>query len=407
MLSKILTIVLSVVAIAHASSSSFPHTSHNHKRATCTVASAGNSGVDDVPSAVSAIKSCGKGGTIVFAANKTYSIRSQLDITGCVGCTIQIEGTLKLSDDTVYWNGKRAIINVNGINGAIITSTTGNGLFDGNGLPHWKKFASDSSYARPVMLNINNSKNIAVTKFRFKNAPNVFNEVKGGSTNILYDALTLDATAIDGVTPKNTDGFDVGKSTYVTIKNTKITNQDDCIAFKPGADHTTVTDITCTGSHGLSVGSLGKAAGSTDSVTNIYVKGATMINSSKAVGIKFYQGGSTHGVATVRNVTYEDIIVKNCEYAVQIQSCYGSTSAASCNSSPSTSTIDGVYFKNFKGTTSSKFEPVLGNLNCPKSGICNVFFSNIAVRTPKGKANFLCSNIDSTPGITCSGSASG
>lgn len=66
--------------------------------------------------------------------------------------------------------------------------------------------------------------------------------------------------------PKNTDGFDVGASQFVTLRNIKVSNQDDCVAFKPGANFTTVTDITCTGSHGISVGSLGGGAGSRDTV---------------------------------------------------------------------------------------------------------------------------------------------
>lgn len=88
----------------------------------------------------------------------------------------------------------------------------------------------------------------------------------------------------------------------MTIAHTTVTNQDDCVAFKPGANLVTVTDITCTGSHGLSVGSLGGSTGA-DSVTNVLVDGATMINSAKAVGIKLYDGASGHTAATVRNVT--------------------------------------------------------------------------------------------------------
>lgn len=88
----------------------------------------------------------------------------------------------------------------------------------------------------------------------------------------------------------------------MTIAHATVTNQDDCVAFKPGANLVTVTDITCTGSHGLSVGSLGGST-SADSVTNVLVDGATMINSAKAVGIKLYDGASGHTAATVRNVT--------------------------------------------------------------------------------------------------------
>lgn len=74
-----------------------------------------------------------------------------------------------------------------------------------------------------------------------------------------------------------------------------------------------------------------------------------MINSAKAVGIKLYEGGSTHGVATVRNVTWSDIKVQNCDYAAQIQSCYGAADTTNCIAS--THSITDVRFINFSGTT--------------------------------------------------------
>ncbi|KAL2811408.1 pectin lyase fold/virulence factor [Aspergillus granulosus] len=86
--------------------------------------------------------------------------------------------------------------------------------------------------------------------------------------------------------PRNTDGFDIGEASYVTLENIKVVNQDDCVAFKPGCDYVTVRNIECNCSHGLSVGSLAKYPGSVDTVTNILVQGATMRNSSKAIGIK-------------------------------------------------------------------------------------------------------------------------
>lgn len=113
------------------------------KRATCTVASAGNAGVDDVPAIEAALKSCGNGGIIVLTAGKTYMIRSTLDFTGCVGCEVQIEGTLKLSDDTNFWNGVRAAILLTSVNGATIHSKTGTGLVDGNGVPFWTSKCSE------------------------------------------------------------------------------------------------------------------------------------------------------------------------------------------------------------------------------------------------------------------------
>lgn len=104
-----------------------------------------------------------------------------------------------------------------------------------------------------------------------------------------------------------------------------------------------------------------------------------MINSTKAVGIKLYQGGSSHGIATVRNVTYDGVTVQNSDYAAQIQSCYGSDTTADCNSAPSQSIVDGVYFKNFVGTTSSKFDPV----SCEYSSLPSVI-----IRAVKGHCQY-------------------
>ncbi|EIM81520.1 extracellular exo-polygalacturonase [Stereum hirsutum FP-91666 SS1] len=377
-------------------------------RATCTVTGAQNAGTDDVPAIEAAIASCSTG-TVVLSAGVTYALRSTLDLSECSGCTIAIEGTLKLSDDLDYWEGNQAAILVNGVTGATITSQTSTGLVDGNGVPFWTEFASNSDYARPTLMYIEKSSGITVSNLRFKNAPNVFHSVTGSSTNVIYTGLQLSAVEDDGAVPKNTDGFDVGLSTFVTIHNTTVVNDDDCVAFKSGSSFTTVTDITCTGSHGISVGSLGGGEGSTDTVENIYVNGATMIDSTKAVGIKLYEGGSSHGTATVKNVTFENVVVQGSDYAAQIQSCYDSASAANCTANPSTSSITDVNFINFSGTTSSTYSPTVANLNCPGAGTCDISFTGFTVKNPSGTSTVLCSNIDdsSSLGLTCSGAASG
>lgn len=161
------------LAAAAPSNPLFERTLHHlSKRATCVPTSAGNAGTDDVPAIEAATSSCGNGGIIQIPAGKTYMIRSVLDLAGCSNCDFQIEGTLKVSDDTTFWNGKSAIISVSGITGAKIRSVTGSGLIDGNGQKAWDKFAEDSSFDRPTLVLITNkSKNIAVSNLRVKNAP--------------------------------------------------------------------------------------------------------------------------------------------------------------------------------------------------------------------------------------------
>jgi len=378
----------------------------NHEQSTCTPTSAQDAGTDDVPAIEASFESCGVGGTIVIPSGITYNIRSSLSLTGCVSCTFQIDGTLKASNDLNYWATQKAIIYIDDITGAKIYSSTGNGLIDGNGQASYDEFAANSSLARPTLFLIASSSGIAVSNLHFRNAPNVFHSVNANSKDVVYSSLTMSAASTSTNAPKNTDGWDIGPATNVMLDSVTVSNQDDCVAFKAGANYVTVTDISCTGSHGLSVGSLGSKAGVTDTVENIYVSGATMIDSTKAVGIKLYPGGSSFGSAIVKNVTWTGVIVNGSEYAAQIQSCY-SQNTSYCAEYPSTAQISDTYFKSFSGQTSTAAEPVIAMLDCPADGTCDIYFEDWSVKPPSGIAKYLCANIDSNLGATCASGAIG
>jgi galacturan 1,4-alpha-galacturonidase len=243
-----------------------------------------------------------------------------------------------------------------------------------------------------------------VSGLRQKNPPNVFNSVKGDAAHVTFTNLRMDATSHSDNPPKNTDGFDIGASTDVTISSVNVSNDDDCVALKPGCNYVTVENVTCTGSHGISVGSLGKS--SADTVQNAYLHHITMIDSTKAAGIKTYPSGNGHGLSTVKNVTFSDFTVQGCDYAFQIQSCYGE-SASYCASNPGNAILQDIIVKGFSGTTSSKDDPVVANLNCGARGTCDVSISDFTVKAPSGKATVLCANTPSNLGATCTSGASG
>lgn len=375
------------------------------RAAACTPKAGGGSSVDDVPAIQSAIAAC-PSGTIVIPAGTTYYVNSVLSLAGCKGCTLQVEGLMKASSDTTYWNGKTAIVLAQNIDGLTVTSTSGSGVFDGNGQASWDKFASDSSYRRPTLFYVTGSKNVKVSNLSFKDAPNVFHSVTGGSSNVEYTDISLSAVSKSSNLPKNTDGWDIGSSTYVTINGATVNNDDDCVAFKPGANYVEIYDISCTGSHGISVGSLGSKAGTTDTVSNVLVSGAKMSTSTKAAGIKLYAGGSSYGTAVVSNVTFKDFTVASSDYAFQVQSCYNSD-ASYCASNPSTAKISGVVVSGFSGTTSTKYAPVVANINCPKAGSCGIAMSGMTVKAGSGTAKYQCANTPSNLGVACSSGASG
>ncbi|KAK7732519.1 hypothetical protein SLS53_008404 [Cytospora paraplurivora] len=373
------------------------------RASTCTPTAGGSSSIDDTPAIESAIADC-PSGTIVIPASTTYYVNSELSFDGCSGCTFQVEGLLKASDDTDYWGGKRAIFLAKDIDGLTVTSTTGSGVFDGNGQASYDYFYKNSSYARPTLFYIDGSSNVKISNLKFKNPPNVFHSSTGGSSNIAYSDIKLSATSKSDAPAKNTDGWDIGQSTYVTINGATVVNDDDCVAIKPGANYVEVYDISCNGSHGISIGSLGKT--NTDTVKNIIISGATMIDSTKAAGIKTYPGGSDHGTAIVSNVTFEDFVVEGSDYAFQVQSCYGEDDDY-CEEYPSTATLTDIVVKGFSGTTSDKYDPVVANIDCPEDGTCGLKISSWTVKAPSGSAENLCANTPSSLGITCTDGASG
>lgn len=81
---------------------------------------------------------------------------------------------------------------------------------------------------------ITKSTGITVYNLEFINAPNVFHSAAGNSKDIVYSNINLVSKSTSDNAAKNTDGWDVGPASYVTLTNINVSNQDDCVAFKAG-----------------------------------------------------------------------------------------------------------------------------------------------------------------------------
>ena len=129
----------------------------------------------------------------------------------------------------------------------------------------------------------------------------------------------------------------------------------------------------CNSSHGVSVGSLGQYPDFIDIVENLYVYNISMSNASDSARIKVWPGAETDyqpglggggGSGYVRNVTYERFFVDNNDAALKIDQCYGESNLTRCAEFPSKMNITDIYFKDFWGVVSSKYDPVVGSLIC-------------------------------------------
>jgi galacturan 1,4-alpha-galacturonidase len=215
----------------------------------------------------------------------------------------------------------------------------------------------------------------------------------------------LSAISTSSYEPINTDGIDTVECSHITISNIHITNDDDCVCFKNGSNYITVNNVTCVGSRGISVGSLGSPRG-LYTVTNIYVSNVKMINNTQAARIKVFPGGPSYGTVYVSNVTIENLTVDNCDFAFRVQNCYETTTTI-CKQNPSTAMLSNIKLINFTGITSSKYDPDVANIDCPPNGTCDLTFKGWNVVSPSKNSTVLCSYYDKPSGVTCTPGAYG
>lgn len=118
-------------------------------------------------------------------------------------------------------------------------------------------------------------------------------------------------------------------------------------------------------------------------------------------------GGSGH----VLNITYDEIHITDVDYAIEVTQCYGQTNLTLCNEYPSNVTISGVTISNVYGTTSTKYEPISGYVECSSENVCtNITLNNIDVVAPDGVTNyFTCGDVDESllHGINCTSTNDG
>lgn len=186
----------------------------------------------------------------------------------------------------------------------------------------------------------------------------------------------------------------------------------DCVSFKPNSTNILVQNLSCTGSHGISVGSLGQYQGEFDIVENVHVYNTSLHNATDGARIKVWpnissalsgdlQGGGGDG--RVRNITYDTMYIDNVDYAIEVDQCYGQKNLTLCLEYPSPLTITDIVFKNFIGTTSNKYSPEIGTFACSSTTVCNnIVASGINVVSPGGKDEAYCLNVNETAlDVTC------
>jgi len=392
-------------------------------RLDCNVAHLGG-GRDDGPAINAAFERCAKNGKVVL--DQYYSVDSLLFTTGLDDVEIELSGTLQYTPDIAKWSPQSYFLTYQ--NATTFWFLSGNnihlyggGTIDGNGQVWWDTFAtnnnagtaggSSTTFARPIPLTVGNSTNVVVEDITEISSP-FWNNFVYQSSNVTYRNITINSVSYSSSPPVNTDGWDIYRSNDVTITNSWINNDDDCVSFKPNSTNILVSNLWCNGSHGVSVGSLGQYAGETDIVANVTVFNVSMNNAQNGARIKVFGGNpspnSTAGGGTgfVKNVTYADFQVSNVDNPITVNQCY-ETSAETCKEFPSTLTISDVHFINVTGTSSGEEKNVVVDIEC-STECTDITATGTDITPPSGSPEFVCANVASVNelGFNCTAPSS-
>jgi polygalacturonase len=206
--------------------------------------------------------------------------------------------------------------------------------------------------------------------------------------NLLLDNSAGDApNAISGglAAAHNSDGFDLSTSSNVLITNNTVYNQDDCVAITSG-NNVTVSNMYCSGGHGLSIGSVGGK--SNNNVTNILVgdpfpqlkqtlttpqfTNSKILNSQNGARIK----SNYNTTGFISNITYSNIAVSNISiYGIDVQQDY-------LNGGPTGIPSNGVIisnllFQNLTGTAAASGEDYY--ILCGSGSCSNFVFNDVDI----------------------------
>ncbi|KAI1101931.1 endopolygalacturonase [Jackrogersella minutella] len=322
-------------------------------------------------------KSC----TDIVLDGITVPAGETLDLTELTtGTSVTFQGTTTF--EYKEWEGP--LISVSGTS-ITVTGASGH-VIDGNGAKWWDGEGSNGGTTKPKFFYAHSLTSSTITGLNVKNTP-VQGFSVNGANDLTLENITIDNSAGDSGGGHNTDAFDVGSSDGVKIIGANVKNQDDCLAINSGSN-IEFTGGTCSGGHGLSIGSVG---GRDDNdVSNVVISQSKISNSQNGVRIKTVYDAT----GSVKNVTYSDITLSNItNYGIVIEQDYenGSPTGTPTTGVPITDlTINGV-----TGAIASDATDVY--ILCGDGSCSDWTWSGVSVTG--GKKSTECSNVPS--GAAC------
>ncbi|GAP89484.1 putative glycoside hydrolase family 28 protein [Rosellinia necatrix] len=272
------------------------------KRASCTFS--GSAG------ASSASKSQASCATIVLS-----------DVAVPSGTTLDLsklsDGTHVIFQGTTTWGYQEWAGPLLQIEGKDITIEGASGsVLNPDGARWWDGQGGNGGVTKPKFFAAHSlTGSSSITNLNIKNTPVQAVSING-CEGLTVTNMVIDNSAGDSAGGHNTDGFDIGSSSGITITGAKVYNQDDCVAVNSGTD-ITFSGGLCSGGHGLSIGSVGGRSDNT--VENVTFKDSTVTKSVNGIRVKAVAGAT----GTIKGVTYSGITLSQISgYGVLIEQNY-------------------------------------------------------------------------------------
>ncbi|KAJ6473681.1 polygalacturonase [Mycena sanguinolenta] len=311
----------SLIAVAVA----VPSKTSTAKRATCTV--------NSVASAAS-LGDC----TDVVIEAFTVPSGETLTIAAAEGATVTMTGDVTFAKTTGKQASKAGPLFI--LDTASIVFNGGDHNINGNGADYWDGQGTNGGVAKPhpfvKFLGSGTFEDVTVL-----NSPAQAISVGTNGAATITNVNVNNGNAVAGNSlGANTDGFDV-EGDDITIVGGTVTNQDDCVAIN-GGDGIVIDQLTCIGSHGISIGSI--ATGK--SVTNVKIGNNVITGGLYGLRIKVDADATD---ASVSDITYEGNTISGItEYGVLITQSYPDNDSTPGTGAP----ISGITFSGATTTVS-------------------------------------------------------
>lgn len=282
----------------------------------------------------------------------------------------------------------------------------GKGIIDANGVTLFNAEMSENKGKRGRAVCLRNTKNVTIKNVTIRQSPAWCLHLIY-CQNVVIDNIEIH-TKYDEYGNKyaifNCDGIDIDACKNVSITNSLIASQDDCIAIKSGrneegrrvgipSENITIENCTFLSGFGVAMGS--EMSGG---VKDVFVRNCTFKNTHSIASIKAIRGRGAY----IKNIHYESCSLVNhsTEYsdtkyfrgAIYADGFYGDEDFDAdtvVEVNDGTPVVDGIYFKDITVDT------VAGNAiylcGLPEMPFKNIYFENVRAR---GKYRMKVKNID-------------